>query len=194
MTTYVNIPDSDVDQDSPVTVALMSALRDNPSMVELATTTISNDTQADFTVFDNTLFGLYIFDLANVIPATNNVILTVRVSTDGGSSYSAGGSDYINVKVGGGVGSTGNGIFIATNVGSLSGNDGVSGLVNVHGAGLSKRTGLTFVTGWYDNAGNVATDAGLGSRLSAVDTDAIRFLFSSGDLESGVITMYGVLK
>lgn len=30
MTTYTNIPDGDIDQDSPVTQPLMTALRDNP--------------------------------------------------------------------------------------------------------------------------------------------------------------------
>jgi len=33
MTTYTTIPDTDVDQDSPVTVPLMTALRDNPTAV-----------------------------------------------------------------------------------------------------------------------------------------------------------------
>ena len=193
MTTYVNIPDSDVDQDSPVTVALMSALRDNPSMVELATTTISNDTQADFTVFDNTLFGLYIFDLANVILATDSAGLLVRMSTNGGASYPSGGTDY-TYALAGGAAAAGSGIFIADLVGSGTNEDGVSGLVNVHGAGLSKRTHLTFATAFENFSGDVTAHTGGGYRLSSVDTDAVRFIASSGNLESGAITMYGVLK
>jgi hypothetical protein len=33
---------------------------------------------------------------------------------------------------------------------------------------------------------------GAGSRLSSADVDAIRFYFSSGNIESGTITMYGL--
>ena len=34
MTTYTTVPNSDIDQDSPVTVALTTALRDNPLAIQ----------------------------------------------------------------------------------------------------------------------------------------------------------------
>lgn len=42
MTTFTTIPNSDIDQDSPVTVALMTALRDNPLAIA------EGDTTADY--------------------------------------------------------------------------------------------------------------------------------------------------
>jgi hypothetical protein len=45
---------------------------------------------------------------------------------------------------------------------------------------------------WRDNGAQSRIQGG-GARLSAADVDAVRFLFSSGNITSGTIRMYGII-
>jgi hypothetical protein len=50
---------------------------------------------------------------------------------------------------------------------------------------------VTFELVFEDDFGNMMNNSGGGMRRSSADVDAVRFLFSSGALESGTITLYG---
>jgi hypothetical protein len=46
----------------------------------------------------------------------------------------------------------------------------------------------------FDNqAGSVVSYQAAGRRMAAQDTDAVRFLFSSGNIASGTIRMFGII-
>jgi hypothetical protein len=45
---------------------------------------------------------------------------------------------------------------------------------------------------WLGTAGNIHWAATGGMRRSAADVDAIRFLFSSGNIASGEFRLYGI--
>ena len=214
MTTYVTIPNSDVDQDSPVTVALMTALRDNPTAItegasgspvlgltKIAKIDLSSDATADFTAVDATRYGGYKFELANVIPVTNAAVLYIRTSTDGGVGYDASAGNYKHAgtlcdqtgTVTGYGSSSSTRIECGTAVGSDADEHGISGTVTLNGPHLSKNTLVTGYGGHEsDGTDSLDTFNFAGVRLSAADVDAVRFLFSTGSLESGTITMYGI--
>ncbi len=170
----------------------------------LATADASNDATLDFTAFDATKYDAYLFVLANVIPATDNVSLYVRTSTDGGSGYDSGASDYAHnaltradddaddtIESRGGSTAQINLTHVIA-LGSDATEQGWSGKVFVFGPHLAKKTQITAEGIFIDSAGNFRSIWLSATRNSAADVDAIRFLMSSGNIESGTITMYGI--
>lgn len=178
----------------------------NTGMTFLASQNFSNNATANFSsAFDNATYDAYKFILLNVVPSLDNVSLFFRVSTDGGSTYDDGLSDY--QFAGSGVDhlsassvSGGSTTAIPINVsavnwtvGSAAGEYGLSGEVILYGAHLTtKETHITANVSYESMAGTHVVAVTGGRRLSAADVDAVRFLFSGGNLESGTITMYGL--
>jgi len=167
----------------------------------LATADASSDAAVEFTQLDDTKYDAYEIVLNNVIPATDDVHLYIRTSTDGGSSYDSGASAYGWEARGGGanVGNdqADNAIRLtdtgtANAVGSAAGEGGVSGRLFLPGPNLAKNTMISFELTIQNAAGNIIKVSGGGARLSAADVDAVQILFASGNIESGTITLYGL--
>jgi hypothetical protein len=138
-------------------------------------------------------FRKIIIEFDSMKPATDNVNLQVLVSTNGGSSYDNAAASYMYTN----VGTTG------TSTLNLSSNSSVNIQCNVNsGAGI----GNTFGADWRFELHNPSDTAnrphlswtysardmlsgnhqalvgmGSGTRLTAQDTDALRFLWSSGN-------------
>ena len=131
-------------------------------------------------------------------PATDNVFLHLRMSNDGGSTFRAGASDYqwslhygtaaadgnqedtadSEIQVGGDVGNAA-GEFVAFElplIGLRSGSISSQAIALV----TSKNVSGAYVH--LRSAGMVKTEE---------VNDAVRFLFSSGNMADGEITMYG---
>ena len=169
-------------------------------LVFITSTDLSSDATAEFTGFDATNFDSYLFVLQNVIPETDATALYLRTSTNGGSSYDGGAGTYEWVRSyllhnahANNTGSTSTTqIAVASNIGSDTNEDGVSGRVYIHGPHLAKYTRVESVLAYPDASASLTLSHAAGSRLSAADVDACQFLFNSGGLESGTITMYGL--
>jgi len=176
-------------------------------MTFLSSVDLANDATADFTLTAG--YDAYVFELQNVTPATDATSLWVRTSTDGGSTFDSGASDYAYSGVlfasdGSSVTEVANADSkISTNdngtakygIGSDVAEDGVSGRFVVSGAHLAKTTILNWHYGFQGAIPLNAvfnTSIGGGVRRSQADVDAVRFLFSSGNLESGTITLWGM--
>ena len=174
------------------------------ALVFISSSDLSSDATADFTGFNSALYDSYEFVFANVIPATDNVYLYARTSSDGGSTYDSG-DDYqysavlnsnsftsaVADQSGTEVTNQMKFLAVGVNVGSNANEDGISGVINVLGPHLAKRTKLVHSL-TYDGAnGWLVYLTGGASRKSSADVDAIRFFFNSGNIESGTITMYG---
>ena len=172
------------------------------AMEFIATIDLSNVATAEFTGFDAASYDSYVFEIMNVTPATDNVSLYMRTSTDGGSSYDSGASDYdwhvqawfTSAEVNSGISNTTE--IILDHHGIALGNG-----VNEHGISLSLKvhsphlTGYTMVSGigvYRSRMGNTYGAAVSGMRLSAADVDAVQFAMTSGNMASGTISMYGV--
>jgi len=158
---------------------------------------ISNAANVSFTQFDATKYDHYAFYFQHVVPATDNVRLFGHHSTDGGSSYDTTSGDYHRAGVTDEIGFVIN--YTATNVGSASGESGVSGLAHLYAPHVAAFTTMNPV-----GVVHIGTDGGVygagtsvlsaSARLAAENTDAIKFQFDSGNIESGEITMFGIVN
>lgn len=172
--------------------------------VLLASKTASASATLDFTEFNNAVYRYYEFELENVKPATDAVDLVMRLSTDGGATYSAGASDYSVTGVAGNSGGGGLAQHAAAgtlwmnltsgnNVGNAVGETGVTGRVRLYNAGNSSAYTRAITEILSDNTSCGITFYRIDSRRNALqDTDALRFFMTSGPLASGVIRMYGL--
>ena len=175
-------------------------------LVLLSTQTASNAASIDFTSshFDNSTYTSYVFKAFSISPATNAAFFMCRTSTDGGSSYDSGGSDYdwcvFHIDTNGAA----NDIDLADDGIDMfrgAGNTGMSdvaaesgsGTIHVDGAGVADYTKVYGEIIAYDSASTASNCKATfgGHRNSAADVDGIQFLMSSGNLD-GTIKMYGM--
>ena len=182
------------------TSAAAKEYADKVGRVLLASKTASASATLDFTEFDNAVYRRYEFELENVLPATDGAGMRLLTSTNNGASYDTGATDYSHTRVIAASGavtvvnSAGAAqISVATNIGNAAGEQGVSGIVSVWNAGSAVRTTVQMALHYFDAAaGHISYTDGSGARLASQDTDACRFLMTSGDITSGTIRMYGV--
>jgi hypothetical protein len=147
--------------------------------------------------FDATKFDHYVFYFQHVIPATDNVNSVMQTSTNDGSAYASTGGDY---HVRGNTDTTGLVVTQANQVGSDTNEFGISGKFHLYSPHTTAFTyAYSDVVFLSDDAGSYVyhgsyDDPSKGSsvRLAAEDVDAVKFLFSSGNIESGEIVMYGI--
>jgi hypothetical protein len=166
----------------------------------LATKTASASATLDFTEFNNAVYSQYLFEFDEVKPATDVVGLAARVSTNGGSSYDSGATDYMGSAWGHAqpgsaatAGTAGLGYITRASVGNAAAEYGVTGHMWLRFAGDgNKQTRALCQTSYEQDNSWVETGHASWFRRSAQDTDAIRFLFSSGNIASGTIRMYGL--
>lgn len=166
----------------------------------IASSDASNDSVLNFTGFSASTYDAYLFVLSNIVPATDSVELWFRTSTNGGSTYDSSGYGWAVVahQAGTGTFDDSDASDAAINlsgvrtIGSAAGEDGYSGRVMVLGPHLAKKTIVEFNGGVFNTSGAFISFNGSGARLSSADVDACQFLFSSGNIESGTITMYGL--
>ena len=168
------------------------------SMVFIASSGAISDGTAsvifDSDDFDASSFDHYIFFLQHVIPKSDNVSMYVQTSTDGGSNFATTSGDYhgsttqdlIGLKV------------TSDAVGSAANEYGVSGRFELYAPHVAANTygssSVLFIDS--DAASRIRythdTGATHGQRLAAEDVDTVRFIFDSGNIESGEIVMYGI--
>lgn len=173
--------------------------------VLLDTKVASSSATIDFLLTGNNAgFAQYKLVYANVAPATDGVHLYLRTSSNGGSSYDSGASDYRwglftvtspnagTAADGAGTGSATAFIRLSYSTAGNASNETCAGEITCFkpdSAAYTKFTWLanTHATGDFDDI-----VFGGGNRQSAADVDAIRFLFSSGNIASGTFYLYGM--
>lgn len=156
----------------------------------LSSVDLASDATADFTLTAG--YDVYVFGLQNVIPSALAANLYLRTSTDGGSTFDSGGTDYTTTTDGAAAASAAQFQITGTQAGGDVNEDGISGTVEVFGPHLAKRTHVHSVVSYQDGAGALQDTEVRGFRASAADVDAIRFLFNTGNLASGTITLWGM--
>lgn len=167
--------------------------------VPIITKTASASANIDFTL-DNTNYDSHRFVFNRLQVATNAANVNILHSTDGGSTFKTGASDYhsaaywldANDTVTQVLGqTTGNGILIARAARNGT-NGGIYGHCEVLGAGLTKYTMVVNSITFEQSLSALACRQSSGGMVNIVeDTDAVRFIASSGNLDAGTITQYG---
>jgi hypothetical protein len=174
---------------------------DSGAWVLLDTQVASSSASLDFTSKITSDFDNYVVQLQNVIPATNTATLRMQVSIDNGANWVTAAASYAwhgwNSNTGGGaqagsLSDTGMGIFSSMSNGTLYGGSGTFYLyapLNTSQRFYFNGTGFYFTSASLLNVVN-----GYGAYLALTAVDAIRFLYSSGNIASGTIRLYGIRK
>lgn len=173
----------------------------------LTSGTVSAAATLDLVLTAYTGFRAIEIVLESFVPATDDVELWMRFSTDGGSNYDAGAAAYAWINQRGRSGATApvhdvqtgdakiaiagipNANFSASNVASEG---GVHSAVTLFDQTVAAFAAANYATAYYAANTESIDIRGSGRRLTAQDTDAVRFLFETGNIASGKYAVYGV--
>ena len=166
----------------------------------IASVDASDDATISFTGFDSSKYDSYLFTFLNVVSAADAKSLLLLTSTDGGSNYDTGSSDYSVQFFGYNEGSAFQGydatsanINVSSEQGTASGEEGgCSGHMFIYGPHLTQPTRILGQTTFYSSYGALRNMTIGGQRTSSADVDAVQFKYNSGNISSGTITMYGL--
>ena len=159
--------------------------------------TASASTQLDFTDLSAT-YTAYMFVLEDLLPSTDDTAVRMFVSTDNGSTFKTGASDYawiahgIDTTADVSTSSSGSTVIqlTPTGVGTAAGEDGVCGTVMVVRPNSTAKTKIMADLNYF-NASTELTMARSGAVYkTAGATNALRFKFSTGNITSGKIHLY----
>jgi hypothetical protein len=201
LTEYIGFESSDdgylwsVDNSEPQKVKAVA-----PLYTKILTVNAVNVATVDFTGLSAD-FRDYMVSFSSVIPVTDGALLQMRTSTNNGTSYDSGANNYEGFygKLSGGN-SYASTTFDATEitltaaVGSDTNETGVNANVYVFRPSTAQYCQGIIDGGYADTGSNTARAIGAFSRKAAADVDAVRFFFSTGNIESGTITLYGVAR
>lgn len=175
------------------------ALSGGGSLIPVAKYTVSSAVAAlEFTLPAG--YTGYKIRLLNFAPVTDGVHLYMRTSADGGSTFDAT-ADYDNALsyIGPGVAQAPqtsedqNEINITATAHGVSNSGHVNSVIDLENCDSSSIT-QTFINTFYLRASaRPVSMTGAATLLTANTTDAIQLLFSSGNIASGVVHVYGVL-
>lgn len=161
--------------------------------LELNRATAANDATIDFTLPAG--FEEYMVTFHNVIPATDVTYLHMRTSTDGGSNFDAGVSDYRQLAWGAAKG-TGSRYWLTytQQIGSDTNEFGVSGSVSLFSPSVAAYCKFISYVAYTADTGAEYDEAASGYRVSTTAINAIRFAMDSGNVESGEFVLLGRRK
>jgi hypothetical protein len=168
-------------------------------LVLLASGVLSGATSLDFVLTSYTAYrGFKVF--ASLLPATEPSALNLRFSSNGGSSYDAGATDYAYMEHFGSatgahdqVESTGAAqIVITGNVGGGTREGVVFESTLIDPFSTARDTKISTVSVLRTDGALAVHSESYGIRNAGQDTDAIRYLFSGGNM-SGNYALYGIL-
>ncbi len=169
-----------------------------PGLVKLASGTVSAAT-LDLVLTSYTAFKGLKFVLSGFRPATDGADLYMRFSTNGGSSYLATNYKYVATEsfcdaATSSIYASSSAVaaFLAKTVGSGA-SFGINAEVTLLNQAASAfiprvRWGTTHLT----SSGEVKDTTGSGVHTTAQDVDAVRFLFSAGNITAGNYSLYGL--
>lgn len=167
----------------------------------ITTTTASAASEVAFTGLSST-YVKYIIELTNVSSSVNNTNLYIRTSTNNGSSYDSGASNYVWLAcladqgtsvIGVDKSTVATEIRVGVSISNVVNDGGINIQFNLINPSAATRTVL-YWDGGYVNAGpNYVRVLGTGVRNSTSGAvNAVQLLPGSGNL-TGIFKLYGVL-
>ena len=177
------------------------SFQDIGARVLISSASASSSASITFTSGIDSTYDHYILHFTDVFPGTTNTYLWFRTSTDGGSTYDNGASDYIYgirhfISNGSPTDSesTGDTKITISPQNSTSGGDNVyAGDIHLFNpSGTTNDTNILLEMG--GSRGSSQGYVGTGRRNAAADVDAVQFIMSSGNIASGDFYLYGIKK
>ena len=176
------------------------------SLILLSTQTASASASISFTSGIDSTYDSYVFKFINIHPATDGAEFQFNLSTDGGSNYNitktttffqafhneADSATSLNYETGQDLAQSTSDQVLITNMGTDN-DQSCSGTLQ-----LFNPSSTTYVKHFISNINNYLNSdysveqfvAGYGNTTSAIN--AVRFQMSSGNIDDGIIKMYGV--
>lgn len=176
--------------------------RASTSNIELLDSgTASNQAVLDIDLTSFTSYRFIEIVLTGLLPATDDADLYMRFSTDGGSTFDATGYDSASfgLRDQGSQAST-SGVanqILMTNptasqgVSNVAAEGGLDALVSLMGRTETRWTRALWKLGYINAGAEGSFFQGQGARETAQDTNAVRFLFDTGNIASGDWAVYG---
>lgn len=178
------------------------------TLVLLSTQTASASANISFTTGLDSTYDEYIFKFIDIHPATDGTDFTFNMSTDGGSNYNVTKTTTFfrpyhseNDTVTDLVYDTARDLAQSTGFQSLSADNGGGGDESLAGTlTLFNPSSTTYVKHFIASLNYYQLDswvfspfvAGYGNTTSAIN--AVQFKFASGNIDDGIIKLYGVKK
>lgn len=175
---------------------LLSNLGNGGSDHYILSQTASSSTSVDFSSSVLTGYTHYEIRISGMIPATDSSDLYIRVSTDGGSTFKSGASDYCYASVESNTTNTYNNaataaeIFAANNIDNAAAY--LAGIIVISKPAGGFYTSITGVLSSINGAGTADTHTFSGKYLATTTVDGIRFLMNSGNITQGRFDLYGI--
>lgn len=149
-------------------------------------------------VFSST-YDVLLWELQGVKPGTDGTDLVLRTTTDAGSSWDSGATDYGWARydlIAGSTSSSGAAqVTMAATVGNATDEEGAYGRLFLFRPSDAKPSLMLWnLVLRNSTAGAVTVINGAAMRKAAANVDGLRLFFSSGTMAAGVITMYGRKK
>ena len=168
----------------------------------ISTATASNDATVEFTGLSSS-YRWFIVEISNLVVATDDVDLLMRTSTDNGTTWDSGASDYVFVHRGRRISANLAGYNYAIDFMRITAGGSTRSIGNATNENMCATvmlfnpsdTNYTFMqarSSWMAASGDFSSSCLSGIRLSAADVDAIQFYLDSGNITSGRFTLYGV--
>lgn len=169
--------------------------------VLLATYTPTAVATLDITSVLSSTYDFYTIEISDILPATDNSYLILLTSSNNGSSWDTSSGSYsyaigFNNGISGfaDVGSSSSTLIQLHNGGSNAANEGASIVLHLFSANSSAHK-LTRWNGVFTTAaGSFYWFSGAGKRLSTSAINALQLKFSTGNIASGTVRVYGKRK
>lgn len=183
-------------------ISAPAATADGGALVLLEQHTASSSASLNFTTCISSTYDIYQIEFVNVVPATDNTNLNVRFSTNGGSSYDSSALyDFAGHQANTGTfdGATNAGASATTGqiiqgVDTTAASNSVNGSIKLYNPGGSIFKAVVGQLSALKNDGNFYTHSVAGRYRSTTAVNAFQFYFSSGNIASGTIRVYGLTK
>lgn len=186
--------------------AASATIEEIDAMAKLLTSgEVSNAATLDIVLSSYTGYRAMMFRLDSFVPATNDVGLYLRTSSNGGASYEDGAGAYRWTSIrtadpDASVGKSGSSSdtkieIVPVSVTGVSNNASTGGVdMNIYFAEpMAARYGsFSFNGSWFSSTNGIYTVNGAACRVGA-SSNAVRFLFESGNIASGKYAVYGML-
>jgi hypothetical protein len=167
--------------------------------VEVSRATASSSASIDFTGIDSSA-DEWMVRIYNAIPGTDARYLLFRTSSNGGTSYDSGASDYTQLygKFGTGGGeSTESQVYLSWTytIGNDTNETGMNSTLI-----LTRPSATMYANFEYhsvivtDDAGSLGGELGFARRTTAAVVNALSFFMDSGNISSGTFVLYKRLK
>lgn len=173
------------------------------SLVLIQSQTAAASASIDFTTGIDATYNEYVLAFTDVVLATNDEQMNLRISLDGGATFKAGAADYQHSKLVTGTtgtpfdeGSTGDTIIKLMGMGQLNADaSSLSGVIRFFNpAGTAKKKVFLWDLAFFRNA-NPRRNSGYGCYIAAATAiNGVRLLAGSGNITSGTFALYGVRK